>query len=160
MWTTASAACLAVLSDLGVAPGEPVSYHCIVYEVPLPELHWYRWPSSRSRLISNGCHWTDHFLLLNGFAEPVAYDVVESSDGMVNVTVELANGAVFTMAHRRPGGTDSSAAIVSMRVPPPPPSLLLVPSSSPPQPTVSTTPKSAHKRFVELVFIVCESPMW
>src|SRR6185312_16456167 len=31
--------------DLGLRPGEPVSYHCIVYEVPLPLRHWYRWPN-------------------------------------------------------------------------------------------------------------------
>src|SRR5262249_57472786 len=47
--------------DLQMQLGEPISYHCIVYEVPLPPMHWYRWPSSRSRLITNGCHWIDHF---------------------------------------------------------------------------------------------------
>ncbi|MGH7480841.1 MAG: Gfo/Idh/MocA family protein [Longimicrobiales bacterium] len=85
------------LEDLGVEPGGAVSYHCIVYEVPLPPLHWYRWPNSRGRLVSNGCHWTDHFLHLNGYPEVVAYGVFEASDGTLNATVELANGAVFTM---------------------------------------------------------------
>src|SRR5262249_51951945 len=45
------------LRDLGLRFGEAVSYHCIVYEVPLPRRHWYRWPNSKSRLVSNGCHW-------------------------------------------------------------------------------------------------------
>jgi hypothetical protein len=46
--------------DLNLLPGQPVSYHCIVYEVPMPPLHWYKWPNSKSRLITNGCHWIDH----------------------------------------------------------------------------------------------------
>lgn len=83
--------------DLGTAPGEPISYHCIVYEVPLPELHWYRWPSSRTRLTSNGCHWIDHFLYLNDFAEVVSHDLAVAPDGTINATAVLANGAVFTM---------------------------------------------------------------
>jgi predicted dehydrogenase len=85
------------LRDMGLSDGDPVSYHCVVYEVPLPALHWYRWPNSRSRLVSNGCHWIDHFLFLNGYAEPVAHDAHVASDGTVNCSVELANRAFFTM---------------------------------------------------------------
>jgi predicted dehydrogenase len=85
------------LGDLQVRPGDPVSYHCIVYEVPLPELHWYRWPNSRSRLVSNGCHWLDHFLYLNDFAAPVWHQVSAASDGTINCSVELENGAFMTM---------------------------------------------------------------
>ncbi|WP_420129570.1 Gfo/Idh/MocA family protein [Longimicrobium sp.] len=85
------------LEDLGVGPGEPVNYHCVVYEIPLPELHWYRWPSSRTRLVSNGCHWIDHFLFLNGFSEPRAWDLAAGPDGTLNVTVVLENGAFFSM---------------------------------------------------------------
>jgi predicted dehydrogenase len=87
-----------VETDLGVRPGDPVSYHCIVYEVPLPARHWYRWPASGSRLLSNGCHWIDHFLFLNRFASPVAAAVFTSGDEAVNVSVSLENGALFTMA--------------------------------------------------------------
>jgi predicted dehydrogenase len=86
-----------VRMDLGLASGQPVSYHCIAYEVPLPDRHWYRWPTSHSRLISNGCHWIDHFVSLNGYSEPRRHEVFSANDGIVNVTVELANGAVFTM---------------------------------------------------------------
>jgi predicted dehydrogenase len=83
--------------DISVKPGDPISYHCIVYEVPLPELHWYRWDNSRSRLISNGCHWIDHFLFLNDFC-PVAWsDVVEARNGTINVSAQLENGAFFSM---------------------------------------------------------------
>jgi len=83
-------------SDLGVATGDPVSYFAIVYEVPLPARHWYRWPVSRSRLTSNGCHWLDHFLFLNGFAEVRDRQVFANGDDVV-MAVELENGATFSM---------------------------------------------------------------
>jgi predicted dehydrogenase len=84
--------------DLQVQPGEPISYHCIVYEVPLPPMHWYRWPSSRSRLVTNGCHWIDHFLFLNNYSEATAYDLHHASDcSSINCSITLANGAFFTM---------------------------------------------------------------
>lgn len=87
----------AALHDLGATTTDPISYHCIVYEVPLPPLHWYRWPSSRSRLVSNGCHWVDHFLHLNGYAEVRDCEVRRGADGSLNVSMALANGAAFTM---------------------------------------------------------------
>ena len=86
-----------VRNDLNAPPGTPISYHCIVYEVPLPPLHWYRWPNSRSRLVSNGCHWVDHCLFLNGYCEVTATDVIAGADGSVNASMQLANGASFTM---------------------------------------------------------------
>jgi len=85
------------INDMSLREGEPVSYHCIVYEVPLPEFHWYRWPNSRSRLVSNGCHWLDHFLYLNGFSRVSSYDLTVAFDGTINCSVTLANGAFFTM---------------------------------------------------------------
>jgi len=83
-------------TDLGVISGEPISYHAIVFEVPLPPAHWYKWPSSRSRLVSNGCHWLDHFLYLNEFSGVERQHVFSASDA-VNVSVELTNGALFTL---------------------------------------------------------------
>lgn len=83
--------------DLRTRAGEPISYHCIVYEVPLPPLHWYRWPSSGSRLISNGCHWVDHFLFLNDFRAVLTRTVSRAGDGTISCMLELDNGAVFTM---------------------------------------------------------------
>ena len=84
--------------DLSSQPGEPISYHCIVYEAPLPPDHWYRWPNSKSRLITNGCHWIDHFLFLNGYAEATACELTVAPDrSSANCTIALANGAVFTM---------------------------------------------------------------
>lgn len=85
------------LSDMRLGPGDPVSYHSIVYEVPLPSRHWYRWPNSRSRLVSNGCHWIDHFLFLNDYCEVLRTDVFIARDGTINCSMELKNGAMFTM---------------------------------------------------------------
>ena len=83
--------------DLGVAPGEPISYHAVAFEVPLPALHWYRWPSSRSRLLSNGCHWLDHFLYLNDFAAVSDHQLTVTPDGEFNCSVTLENGAFCTL---------------------------------------------------------------
>ena len=85
------------LEDLEYQPGKPINYNCIVYEVPLPEMHWYRWPNSKSRLISNGCHWIDHFLHLNDYCEVASTRVDSGSDGTINCSVALKNGAYFTM---------------------------------------------------------------
>ena len=84
-------------SDLRCVPGDPVSYYCIVYEVPLPPRHWYRWPSSRGRIVSNGCHWIDHFLFLNEYSAVDAIDVCHARSGTVSCFVTLENGACFTM---------------------------------------------------------------
>ena len=85
------------IRDLQLGSGEPVSYHCFVYEVPLPRRHWYRWPNSKSRLVSNGCHWIDHFLFLNNYCEVAWTDLLLAADGTINCSMELNNGAFFTM---------------------------------------------------------------
>jgi len=86
------------IMDLRQPVQAPIDYHCIVYEVPLPDLHWYRWPNSKSRLVSNGCHWIDHFLYLNGFEEVQSMELGQSPSGTINCAVILENGAYFTMA--------------------------------------------------------------
>ncbi|OQA05925.1 MAG: hypothetical protein BWY66_02162 [bacterium ADurb.Bin374] len=85
------------IEDLGLRPGMPVSYSCVVYEVPLPKRHWYHWPNAKSRLVSNGCHWIDHFLYLNGFPKVRSFDLAIAPDETLNVSVTAANGAFFTM---------------------------------------------------------------
>lgn len=84
-------------ADLRLEPRDAVSYHCVVYEVPLPSRHWYRWPTARSRIVSNGCHWIDHFLFLNGYSAVEALDVQRARNGAVSCFVTLDNGACFTM---------------------------------------------------------------
>lgn len=93
------------IRDLGVTPGEPISYHCIVYEVSLPPLHWYRWPNSGSKIISNACHWVDHFLFLNDFASARCSEVLEGANGDLLICVELSNGAAFSMALTEQGSS-------------------------------------------------------
>ena len=87
--------------DLGVAAGEPIHYYGTVFEVPLPERHWYNWPNSCSHLVSNGCHWLDHFLHMNDYTNPVEWRVWKSVNGDSQVGVELENGAVLglTLTH-------------------------------------------------------------
>ncbi len=86
-----------VWEDLGITKGEPISYHAVVYETPMPTRHWYNWPNSMSRLVSDSCHWLDHFLYLNDFSKPSKHSLHITSDGSFNCSVELENGAFFTI---------------------------------------------------------------
>lgn len=83
--------------DLNVAPGEPIHITSDVYEVALPPHHWYNWPSARSHLVSNGCHWLDHFLFMNDYAKPVRYRADRLTNGDSIAQVELANGACLCL---------------------------------------------------------------
>lgn len=85
------------LQDLAAPAGAPIDYHCVVYEVPLPPLHWYRWPNSKSRIISNGCHWIDHFLFLNDYSPPVKIEGTMAPNGTMQCAMVLENGAFFSM---------------------------------------------------------------
>lgn len=86
------------LIDLGVGRGDPVDMHCIVYEIPLPLLHWYNWPSSGSRLISNGCHWLDYFLYVNDYSPVADGDVRPMRGSDLVAFVKLENGAQLAMS--------------------------------------------------------------
>lgn len=83
--------------DLAWSSGEPIDYHCVVFEEKVPPLQWYGWPNSRTRLTSNGCHWIDHFLHLNDYPEIETKHVISGRRGTINVFLEAQNGAVFTM---------------------------------------------------------------
>jgi hypothetical protein len=48
-------------------------------------------------LVSNGCHWIDQFLWLNGYSEVRSSEVFRAPDGTLNCSAVLRNGAVFTM---------------------------------------------------------------
>ncbi len=91
------------LKDLGVAYGDPISYHSIVYELIQPEFFWYNWPVSRSTFLSNGCHQIDHFLHLNNWSKPIHSDIKLLQDGAVEVWIELENGASFTTTFSEKG---------------------------------------------------------
>ncbi len=90
--------------DLDTGKDDPISYYAIAYEVPLPAHHWYRWPASGSRLLSNGCHWIDHFLYLNDWSEPRVMDVARFPSGDVSVRMVLDNTAAFHMVLTDQGG--------------------------------------------------------
>ena len=84
--------------DLNISSGSnPVSYHSIVFEIPLPKNHWYLWPNSRGRIVCNGCHWIDHFLYLNNFSPPRRIDSRRAANGDVTVLMDLENGASFSV---------------------------------------------------------------
>jgi predicted dehydrogenase len=83
--------------DLGVADDDPINYHCLVYEIPSPAKHWYTWPNSCSRIVSNACHWIDHFMFLNASSPWIRADIQRAGESAVFVLIELDNGAVFSM---------------------------------------------------------------
>jgi len=97
-------------ADLGTAAGEPVDMHSIVFEIPLPSLHWYNWPNSGSRIISNGCHWLDYFLFMNHYCQVVDAGVWTASGTDVAVFVKLDNGAKLVMSL-----TDTGSARLGVR---------------------------------------------
>ncbi len=85
------------LEDLDVSESDPMSYHALVHEVSLPAGHWYHWPASGSRLLSNGCHWIDHFLWLNDFAVVTEHRARRGPNGEMVCELTLENGAYFTL---------------------------------------------------------------
>jgi predicted dehydrogenase len=82
--------------------GGPASMSASVYEVPLPARHWYRWPIVGNAVISNGCHWIDHFLFINDYA-PVTHLRAERLSTQLLLAIELANGASGTISLRHEG---------------------------------------------------------
>jgi predicted dehydrogenase len=88
-----------LLADLG---GAPVSMAATVYEVPLPARHWYRWPVVGGAVVSNGCHWIDHFLFLNGYAEVVRLQADRLASQIV-LGIDLENGASCSISLRHEG---------------------------------------------------------
>jgi predicted dehydrogenase len=75
----------------------PIRYHATVHVVRLPPRHWYRWPISGSRLISNGCHYIDHFLALNDWCPVASYHALPCPADAAHVQVTLTNGAWMTL---------------------------------------------------------------
>ena len=83
--------------DLEIRDEVPVFMHAIAYEVALPRNHWYLWPSSRGKIICNGCHWIDYFLFLNDFSDVVSVHARTLSGGDHVVDIELENGAAMNL---------------------------------------------------------------
>ena len=83
--------------DLQTEKDQPIHIMADVFEVPLPKKHWYRWPNSHSHIVSNGCHWIDHFLFMNNYSKPVKIDLKRLSNADSISTVELENGACLCL---------------------------------------------------------------
>lgn len=85
------------LQSTGALKHKPVHVTADVFEVPLPELHWYRWPNSQSHVVSNGCHWIDLFLFANDYSRPVKATLELMRNGDSVSFAELANGACLCL---------------------------------------------------------------
>ena len=85
-------------SDLAAEASSPIDMHCIVFEIPLPQHHWYNWPNSRSRLTSNGCHWLDYFLFVNDYARVIDMRKWSTRGSDLVVQVGLENGAQLSLS--------------------------------------------------------------
>ena len=99
-----------VTRDIDCQDDRGIDMHCIVHEIPLPSGHWYNWPSSGSRLISNGCHWIDYFLQLNNNEEVLEQKVWSARGTDVVVNLRLRNDAYFSMVL-----TDNGSSRVGVR---------------------------------------------
>ena len=77
---------------------EPVDMHCIVYEIPLPINHWYNWPTSGSRIISNGCHWLDYFMFINDYSKVVDIKKWVPRGNDISIQVKLENKAYLSLS--------------------------------------------------------------
>lgn len=86
-----------VREDLALDGRGPVSVSALVYEVRLPRYHWYRWPTSRGRIVCNGCHWIDYFLFLNDFRAVASIDAAVAANGTHTIQMTLENDAVLSL---------------------------------------------------------------
>ncbi len=85
------------LQSTGALKHKPVHVTADVFEVPLPDLHWYRWPNSQSHIVSNGCHWIDLFLFANAYSRPVKVNLELMRNGDSVSFAELENGACLCL---------------------------------------------------------------
>jgi predicted dehydrogenase len=83
--------------DLSLYDQQPFSYYCTIYEIKIPREHWYNWPNSGSRIISNGCHWIDHFLFLNNYCSVKWKKAHSLPNGDITIELLLENGSNFQM---------------------------------------------------------------
>lgn len=86
-----------IKKDLKLENGQPVNIKATVFEIPLTKSHWYNWPASGSRIISNGCHWIDHFLFINGYCDWNDFEVEILSPEELLIYIKLVNGAVSVL---------------------------------------------------------------
>ncbi|MFN3998547.1 hypothetical protein [Algoriphagus sp.] len=83
-----------IFNDFQINKGEPIHFKATVFEIPLHKAHWYNWPVSGSRIISNACHWIDHFLFLNDYCDWTDFKVEILSKEELLLIIWLKNGAI------------------------------------------------------------------
>lgn len=83
-----------IFEDFKIKKGSPIHFKATVFEIPLHKKHWYNWPVSGSRIISNGCHWVDHFLYLNDYCDWLNFQVEILSHEELLLIIKLENGAI------------------------------------------------------------------
>jgi predicted dehydrogenase len=98
------------VQDLAVASGDPIDMFSLVFEIPLPPLHWYEWPNSGGRMISNGCHWLDYFLFVNGNSPVTDAGARRLRGDDVLAWATLENGAQMSLSL-----TDTGSARLGVR---------------------------------------------
>ena len=86
-----------LFDDLNCKIGDPIHMSAVVYEIDLPLRHWYKWPVSRSPIVSNACHWLDYFLFINSFSEPKKFNLSRFGQDGFLISVELHNGASLVL---------------------------------------------------------------
>jgi len=91
-----------IFAGLRIRPGGPVSCFGIAYEIQLSPQHWYRWPNSGSRKISNDCYWIDSFLYLNDFSLVRQVEAVSLGEASTLIRIILGDEAVpsHSMTHQ------------------------------------------------------------
>ncbi len=89
-----------IKEDLNVKVGDPIHFKATVFEIPLDKYHWYNWPVSGSRIISNRCHWIDHFLFLNDYCDWESFKVDQLTSEDLVIQIKLVNeaSAIITLS--------------------------------------------------------------
>jgi predicted dehydrogenase len=86
-----------IYNDLKIVKGEQLNYYAVIYEEALGSNHWYNWPNSETRIVSNGCHWIDHFLFLNNYVKVKCFDSEFVNPNDILVKINLENNSTFVM---------------------------------------------------------------
>jgi predicted dehydrogenase len=98
----------------------PVSVTVTVHGIPLPQSHWYYWPSNGNRIISNVCHFIDYALALVPDARPVRVSATPSVRGRAdrNVAVSIAfdDGSLSSITYTDRGCDRSTTYYQSYRI--------------------------------------------
>lgn len=98
----------------------PVTVDIVVRSVPLPQGHWYFWPSNGNRIISNTCHFIDYALQLAAPATPLRVTATPSSSGRSDanlvIAIEFDDGSIGSITYTNRGSNRRSIYYQSYQV--------------------------------------------